>query len=657
MKYKFNIICLLALFVILILLIFLIVRCLSKEEKFHKRIFGSPYNTILVNPTVSHGMIGIPFKKYIPSKFKGLPKNFDSRIKWPGCIGKVRNQGQCASCWAFAVAEVAGDRLCISSCQIVREKEKIPKDGLCIYPHKKAGDSIILNRITLDTLADEANRPWMGITGEYANKPPFLFPSDQWLPPLDVRTPYADLTFLDITDSGYVTWYNFLRWMSYYNVPEEAALEIWMSIQKPIYNVAGSMIGVDFSDEAQVRQNKGKFSKIQYRSALSKKDFEKIGSQDMNKGIEQALVEEKSIVGGPPELSVSQLLLCSSYPYSTTFNKNMKKITADKVCQGSTLRDAWRYLTEHKITTNDCMGYNLHTAKNNKAFANLKDLMEPLCKKSSAELLEEGATCYGYQNLGGNYFHSFSTLAYYTVPGSNAGKTWGSRPENIMREILENGPISTGMEIEDSFLTWSGGQTYSRTGKKSAVGNEGNVLIWNQKKSNKKTATVEGHAFKVIGWGEYHDPFDNSFIPYWICVNSWGWKWGTTGDNAGGDGLPSFRDNGGCFWVLRGKDVGFIESNVVVGASDLLYYYPDESKAIKKKDLAILKKYGKFLINKEVPLGNEKGHLRGEGMYDKLITAYDGTFSLYAVKQEYLLTQKQNGGFEKALKEIKKKRN
>lgn len=43
-----------------------------------------------------------------------LPTEFDSRKQWPECIGAIRDQGQCGSCWAFAASEVLADRACIS---------------------------------------------------------------------------------------------------------------------------------------------------------------------------------------------------------------------------------------------------------------------------------------------------------------------------------------------------------------------------------------------------------------------------------------------------------------------------------------------------------------------------------------------------------------
>ncbi|CAJ0594732.1 unnamed protein product [Cylicocyclus nassatus] len=47
-----------------------------------------------------------------------LPESFDSREHWPKCaevIGHIRDQSNCASCWAVANVEVMSDRLCIQS--------------------------------------------------------------------------------------------------------------------------------------------------------------------------------------------------------------------------------------------------------------------------------------------------------------------------------------------------------------------------------------------------------------------------------------------------------------------------------------------------------------------------------------------------------------
>jgi len=44
-----------------------------------------------------------------------IPDTFDSRTQWPGCVGAIRDQGHCGSCWAFGAVESLADRFCIQS--------------------------------------------------------------------------------------------------------------------------------------------------------------------------------------------------------------------------------------------------------------------------------------------------------------------------------------------------------------------------------------------------------------------------------------------------------------------------------------------------------------------------------------------------------------
>ncbi|XP_054155193.1 cathepsin B-like cysteine proteinase [Oppia nitens] len=64
---------------------------------------------------VKKGVLQIKPKSEYPNI--DIPKSFDSRHQWPECqsIKEIRDQGNCGSCWAFAVVEAISDRICIAS--------------------------------------------------------------------------------------------------------------------------------------------------------------------------------------------------------------------------------------------------------------------------------------------------------------------------------------------------------------------------------------------------------------------------------------------------------------------------------------------------------------------------------------------------------------
>ena len=69
-------------------------------------------NTIL--PTNSSSEAEVRSGEYY-SEDIDIPTEFDIRYKWPACAGRIRSQGRCGGCWAFAAVEALGDRICIRS--------------------------------------------------------------------------------------------------------------------------------------------------------------------------------------------------------------------------------------------------------------------------------------------------------------------------------------------------------------------------------------------------------------------------------------------------------------------------------------------------------------------------------------------------------------
>jgi cathepsin B len=63
----------------------------------------------------------VPAYHNIKVKTSGVSadSSWDWRDKSPACVGKIRDQAQCGSCWAFGCAESVGDRHCIQ-CNVAR---------------------------------------------------------------------------------------------------------------------------------------------------------------------------------------------------------------------------------------------------------------------------------------------------------------------------------------------------------------------------------------------------------------------------------------------------------------------------------------------------------------------------------------------------------
>ena len=138
---------------------------------------------------------------------------------------------------------------------------------------------------------------------------------------------------------------------------------------------------------------------------------------------------------------------------------------------------------------------------------------------------------------------------------------------SIQTEIIERGPVSAGYFIYEDFQNIFGGEGLGgqlHGPGDPVVGNTKNSLIYMHiDKPNEEP--IGGHAITITGWGVYQN------IPYWICLNSWGIEWGTSGYTkySQRNSLPVDQKGGGYFWMVRGINNCEIESNIVAGQPNL----------------------------------------------------------------------------------------
>ena len=116
--------------------------------------------------------------------------------------------------------------------------------------------------------------------------------------------------------------------------------------------------------------------------------------------------------------------------------------------------------------------------------------------------------------------------------------------QNMQLAIMNDGPIIGGMNIySDLYYYPNMGKVYQ---KKDYI----------PLKTGPAPVVIEGsHAITIIGWGESKDPQGN-ILPYWICQNSWGTKWGLDG----------------YFYVERGVNMINIEIEAMAVLVDPLEY-------------------------------------------------------------------------------------
>ena len=231
-------------------------------------------------------------------------------------------------------------------------------------------------------------------------------------------------------------------------------------------------------------------------------------------------------------------------------------------CYGNTLLDAWRYIYLLGCTTLECLPYNYdysriiadksekqqillgtepvkpdYTQGNfwshradflNYSLSDFKSGEEktPLCSDVSGQY---GDMCVDFRHSpfttinSGTPAQFWRSSIYYVVPGT---KKFNGSDENIMSEIYQWGPVTSGFNVYPDFYEFNPKtEIYKWDGQGPQVG---------------------GHAIEIVGWGE------EKGMKYWLIKNSFGKEWGIDG----------------YFKMLRGINMCKIEENVVCGIPD-----------------------------------------------------------------------------------------
>lgn len=162
-----------------------------------------------------------------------------------------------------------------------------------------------------------------------------------------------------------------------------------------------------------------------------------------------------------------------------------EKLHIPKACQGDTIYNAGRYLYRWGAVEDSCI-----------PLSSISDTLTKTGRLPVCSTLEGPSVDLCMDNTIAQ--RGWPIRSFYTLDA-----TGPSLVENIQLDIMKWGPLTVAFNVFSDFLN-------GYDGKSIYVPKEGQQ-------------SLGGHAVKIVGWGE------NDGIPYWICANSWGTKWGEDG--------------------------------------------------------------------------------------------------------------------------------
>ncbi|KAI4544599.1 hypothetical protein MJG53_002530 [Ovis ammon polii x Ovis aries] len=195
-------------------------------------------------------------------------------------------------------------------------------------------------------------------------------------------------------------------------------------------------------------------------------------------------------------------------------------------CHGGRLDGAWWFLRRRGVVSDHCYPFSGHGRD--------EAVPAPPCMMHSRAMgrgkRQATARCPN------SYVHANDI--YQVTPAYRLG----SNEKEIMKELMENGPVQALMEVHEDFFLYQSG-IYSHT-----------PVSLGRPERYRRHGT---HSVKITGWGEETLP-DGRTVKYWTAANSWGPAWGERGH----------------FRIVRGANECDIESFVLgvwgrVGMEDM----------------------------------------------------------------------------------------
>jgi len=122
-------------------------------------------------------------------------------------------------------------------------------------------------------------------------------------------------------------------------------------------------------------------------------------------------------------------------------------------------------------------------------------------------------SCYQYTGQDGTCKQPSSSpecrQRYYAINYGYVGGYYGaSNEEEIMLDLVHNGPVAVSFEVYPDFMMYKSGiYTHKAISERLNLGPGFNPF------------EITNHAVLAVGWGEQNG------VPYWIVKNSWGTGW------------------------------------------------------------------------------------------------------------------------------------